>query len=1026
MISLLWSFLLIVPATAAAVLGFLRWLRLKNLGTITEITTGSVAYDELTFGHILTWDKHCFYVHGKPVWLLSGEFHYWRLPDKARWKDVLLQYKAAGLNCIRIYFCWAYHSPDQGVYHFDGNRDVEYLLSLCEELELFVLAAPGPYICAETQAGGHPAWLVAMKEVRLRHSVTNLYRSFDPEYSKYCVEWFSAILPILGRHQITTKPKGCLLALQIENEQFETMGPLPVGLSDDMRVLCKAARDLGMTVPFFTNDAWEEGSFIARPDSYRIGGKPTFGIDLYAVFCPTSNPFASAIDGNKDIASWADWEPAGFMKSLDRVEQKVRGHGGGAASSPIFIPELQGGWFNHYTVKCTFDDVYNYYGEDFTKLVVDAAFSQGCTAFNIYMFYGGTNWGTLGDPDVYTSYDYSACLREFGHFSGRVRKFRLAIAFARSFAAEFLRTEPNEPTKASFLVTCATENFIAKQRRSVGPYSVYFVFFRNFTKNKVGSATISVARLHREPIQLKCKLGYKESAIGLGNYTTKNGLQLILATLPICVRTISPSGQEVWIVQSNDQKDGQLAFQGGLEIEGTLDTVFEKQDDATIVSFKKNSGWCKIQRAGDPASALIIVALDGIDLYSLYPVFREEHWSHQPSHYPSAVFWGAYQMNYDLVSKRLRVHHTDAAKTVYSLDSTSDRLAGFSAAPNTWPAFVSTRTVERSSPLAPPALPPIQFTESKRVDFKQLAWREIPLLPKSTRPSLTPIDLCYISGHVVYKLVFDLASVPAGGAKFDVNMRHRCAIIINNKSLGGHMTYALSSLKPGSKNGPDIGNIAGWKSYQLPASELTSGRNEVFCVIESLGLNRAPGPIDDIRSPRGLMDARIKGAASIQWFIAGVDVRTLSQVYNHTGIPDEAQAFSELSVPLSQIPKGVVSPAWFRGTFSYQPASDVKAPLRLSAHGDNMAYIFVNDILIGRYYGNGEGPQHDFFIPPDLLAKHAPNKLAVFTFGTSSESSIELGFKHWKFRGDASLILGSGNLDEAGEPFVLNVADLDC
>lgn len=43
---------------------------------------------------------------------------------------------------------------DQGVYHFTGNRNVKYLMELCEELDLYVLAAPGPYICAETQAGG--------------------------------------------------------------------------------------------------------------------------------------------------------------------------------------------------------------------------------------------------------------------------------------------------------------------------------------------------------------------------------------------------------------------------------------------------------------------------------------------------------------------------------------------------------------------------------------------------------------------------------------------------------------------------------------------------------------------------------------------------------------------------------------------------------------------------------------------------------------------------------------------------------
>lgn len=37
---------------------------------------------------------------------------------------------------------------------------------------------------------------------------------------------------------------------------------LSLGLADDMKNLCKVARDMGITVPFFTNDAWEEGSFI--------------------------------------------------------------------------------------------------------------------------------------------------------------------------------------------------------------------------------------------------------------------------------------------------------------------------------------------------------------------------------------------------------------------------------------------------------------------------------------------------------------------------------------------------------------------------------------------------------------------------------------------------------------------------------------------------------------------------------------------------------------------------------------------
>jgi hypothetical protein len=89
-------------------LGFccLVLLRRRNLGHL-DISTASVAYQLESYGHILRWDKHAFYLHGKPFVLVSGEFHYWRVPDRSRWRSVLLMYKACGLNCIRIYFNWS-------------------------------------------------------------------------------------------------------------------------------------------------------------------------------------------------------------------------------------------------------------------------------------------------------------------------------------------------------------------------------------------------------------------------------------------------------------------------------------------------------------------------------------------------------------------------------------------------------------------------------------------------------------------------------------------------------------------------------------------------------------------------------------------------------------------------------------------------------------------------------------------------------------------------------------------------------
>ncbi|RKO84449.1 glycoside hydrolase superfamily, partial [Blyttiomyces helicus] len=134
---------------------------------------------------VLDWDARSLRIRGEPVMILSGEFHYWRVPDRERWESVLRGYKAVGVNTIRIYFSWAYHSPAQGTYHFTANRDIDHLLTLCSQLGLFVLVAPGPYICAETQGGGIPQWVVAKRDVRIRHSVTNFWRRYDPEYSRY-------------------------------------------------------------------------------------------------------------------------------------------------------------------------------------------------------------------------------------------------------------------------------------------------------------------------------------------------------------------------------------------------------------------------------------------------------------------------------------------------------------------------------------------------------------------------------------------------------------------------------------------------------------------------------------------------------------------------------------------------------------------------------------------------------------------------------------------------------------------------
>lgn len=154
-----------------------------------------------------TFDKNGYWINGEPVWLASGEFQYFRL-TKGEWRKRLLQMKAAGFNTISAYFAWNYHEVTEGNWDFTGNKDVESLFQMAAELEMFVIARPGPYICDEWECGGIPAWLSMRPGIRLRTA--------DPQYLEYCDKWWDKIGPIIAKYQIGQG--GTVILVQMENE----------------------------------------------------------------------------------------------------------------------------------------------------------------------------------------------------------------------------------------------------------------------------------------------------------------------------------------------------------------------------------------------------------------------------------------------------------------------------------------------------------------------------------------------------------------------------------------------------------------------------------------------------------------------------------------------------------------------------------------------------------------------------------------------------------------------------------------
>ena len=58
---------------------------------------------------------------------VTGEFHYSRYPA-AQWEQAILKMKAGGLTFIPTYVFWNIHEEKEGVFDWNGNRDLRLSL----------------------------------------------------------------------------------------------------------------------------------------------------------------------------------------------------------------------------------------------------------------------------------------------------------------------------------------------------------------------------------------------------------------------------------------------------------------------------------------------------------------------------------------------------------------------------------------------------------------------------------------------------------------------------------------------------------------------------------------------------------------------------------------------------------------------------------------------------------------------------------------------------------------------------------
>ena len=88
----------------------------------------------------ITFNRQSWLINGAPAFLVSGEFHYFRVP-KADWKRRMALLREAGGNAIATYVPWILHEPSEGQFTFrgmDGALDLEEFLDTARSAGLYV------------------------------------------------------------------------------------------------------------------------------------------------------------------------------------------------------------------------------------------------------------------------------------------------------------------------------------------------------------------------------------------------------------------------------------------------------------------------------------------------------------------------------------------------------------------------------------------------------------------------------------------------------------------------------------------------------------------------------------------------------------------------------------------------------------------------------------------------------------------------------------------------------------------------
>jgi beta-galactosidase GanA len=908
-----------------------------------------------THAHTVTYDRYSFSLDGQRVWLWSAEFHYFRLPNPDLWRDQLEKLKVAGFNTVSLYFSWAYHSPAPGVFDFSGVRDLDRLLDIAQEVGLYVIARPGPYINAELDSGGFPGWLTTQ---------AGRARTNADDYQAAWEQWFSAVNRIIARHQFTDG-RGPVILYQIENEYDGSDAAY-------MEELKAAARRDGITVPLFHNDKGRNLLWSAGPGAPEIYATDTYpaGFDCNRTSFPGLTDYRFLRDGT----SFSPPRP-------------------GVGNRPFFFAEFQGGAFDPWGGP-GYDRCRALTGPAFERMFYANNIENQFTAQNFYMTYGGTNWGWQADPNVvYTSYDYGAAFNEQRQLTEKVPVLK-QLGYMVGTVADLRKTDD--------LGEVASSNpairVWAKSNPDTGSRFYFVRHAGNGTAATNDTTTFDVA-VADGTYTASVRVNGRDFKILPAGYDLERQ-RLVYSTSEIYTHMRAGSSDVALLHgRRGESAETVLRYRSRPHVKvlaGDVGVAWDGARGDLHLSYV-HDGLARVSISGGGRPALTLLLADS-DTASGF-------WRVSTARRPVLVR-GAYLVRSASWhgSALALTGDTESAGEVEVFDARARRLSwnGRPLHARRTASGSLLASVGGPRPVQLPALAAWKFAPEApeaQPDFDDSGWTvaDKTTTNNPTKPAALPVlytdDYGFHYGDVWYRGHFMATGSETG-----------LALTAGTGRAGAWQVWVNGTHLGTVRTGTASGNQNSSATLALPAGLLSPGQDNVISVlVRNMGHNEDGGKNDAHKAPRGLLSASVVGSdAPVTWRIQGVRggeglVDRVRGPQNNGGLFGERSGWSlpsfddssweSASLPHRESAAGV---SWYRTRIRLDLPRDQDVPVGLRFTDDPSRHyrvlIFVNGWNVGQYV-NDVGPQHVFVLPQGILRHEGTNTIALAVWSDDAETA---------------------------------------